>query len=234
MIKAAIFDMDGTLCDTLISINIGCNRAVERYGYSQIPANVIKSFLGDGAEMLMKKCMDYCGDDNPKHLKGAMETYDTYMNIHYNEPVVSYVGMYDTVRDMKEMGIKIAALSNKAQRALEGNCQRYYSLELFSKIVGKKEGFVRKPAPDEALKIAEELKVKPSECLFVGDGKNDILCAKAAGMISAAALWGYSTRELLESLEPDYMIENHKELIDIVAEINGQEFVDKVLNQSEE
>ena len=221
MVKAAIFDMDGTLCNTLISINLGCNRAVERFGYPTIPADVIKSFLGEGAEMLIKNCMNYFNDDNPKHFKSALENYETYMNIHYNEPVTVYVGMYDTVRDLKEMGVKIATLSNKGQRPLEGNVQRYFGLDLFDKVVGKTEGFIRKPAPDEAIKIAEEFGVSPSECIFIGDSINDIKCGKAAGMITAAALWGYETKEDLAKQNPDYMLEKHEELVDIVKKLNA-------------
>lgn len=220
MIKAVIFDMDGTLLNTIISIKMCCDRTVERYGHSTIPIEKIREFIGDGAGTLVDRCLEYCGDTNSAHNKGAKEFYKTYSELHYNDSVSQFVGMYDAVRDIKETGIKIAALSNKSQKALEGNIYHFFGRDLFDIIVGAHEGFKRKPAPDEALKIAEELGVKPEECALVGDSLADMRCAEAAGMKKIAVLWGYRTKEELAEVKPDFYAEKREELPEIIAGLN--------------
>lgn len=220
MIKAVIFDIDGTLLNTAINVKMGCDQAMMRFGMSTIPINKVKEFMGHGAEELIKACLIYNGDTELRRFGAAIDCYKSFFDSHYNDNVTSYVGIYDSARDLKEMGIKLAVLSNKAQKAAHGNVQRYFGLDLFDIIEGNKEGFALKPAPDEALKIAKELGVHPAECLMLGDSEADILTAKNAGMVSVAALWGYRSREELAACEPDYMLESHEGLVELVKSIS--------------
>lgn len=222
MIKAAFFDLDGTLLHTLVAIKNNGDRAIERYGHGSIPLEKYQEFIGDGPRAMITRALAYHGDTNEKHIESATEAYVGYFHRNYNVCVEQYYGMYDSVKAVKDMGIRLAVLSNKDQKATEGNIAHFFGPHLFEKIVAVQDGFIKKPAPDEAFKLAEEFGVKPEECVMIGDSEPDILVAKNAGMTSFGVLWGYRTREQLEAVGADHILEKHEEIPVLIRELNKQ------------
>ena len=179
MIKACIFDLDGTLCNTLDSIAYFCNQTLKQLGYSNIPTDKYRSLVGNGAEQLIHNMFHIV---HPTYTPEDVHTAkQMFMDLYQENPlkcVTLYDGILPLLYTLKSNGILLAILSNKPH-------------------VLSRLSVPRKPAPDGALMIAKELSVQPSQCLFIGDSDVDMHTGNSAGMKTAGVLWGYRSREEL-------------------------------------
>lgn len=188
--KAVLFDLDGTLLDTLDDLTDSVNVILEKYGFPRRERKEVRSYLGNGSERLMRAAL-------PKHINEAdfakyLEEYKAYYEGHKEEKTGPYPGISELLRELHRCGLKIGVVSNKFDLAVKGLCKKYFS-PCIDGAVGEMEsaGIRRKPAPDMVFAAAEWLGVATEDCLYVGDSEVDILTAENAGMDCISVCWGF-------------------------------------------
>lgn len=198
MIKACIFDLDGTLCNTLDSIAYFCNKTLSELGYTNIPTSEYRKLIGNGANQLIHNMLHIV---HPTYTSDDVRTAkQIFMNLYKEDPlkcVKLYDGILPLLQTLKSKGILLAILSNKPHMLAKLSIPKLFGEHLFDVWYGQRDEIPRKPAPDGALIIANELSVKPNQCLFIGDSDVDMHTGKNAGMKTAGVLWGYRSKEEL-------------------------------------
>lgn len=217
MIKACIFDLDGTLADTLESMAYVANTIIRKYGLEEQPTDNFRYYCGEGASVLMKRCLLDAGDKKLEHLEEGQQIYRDMFAKNPMYKVEHYDGMPETLKKLKEMGIKIGVCSNKPHLAAVKVIDKMFP-QMFEIVLGQNEEIPRKPAPDGVWKIAKFLEVKSEECAYVGDTKTDMQTGKAAGMLTIGVLWGFRDKEELLQNGADVIIEKPEKLLKICEE----------------
>ncbi|UWP58651.1 HAD family hydrolase [Ruminococcus gauvreauii] len=214
MYKACLFDLDGTLLDTVESIAHVANQVLTHYGLDSVPVELFNYFAGDGADELIRRCFVKTGGD----LSYLDEARQMYRDLFAKDPlyhVRAYEGMPETLLELRERGVHLAVCTNKPHPAAVGAIHGIYGDGLFDVIQGQMPSIPRKPAPDSALLIAHRLGVKPEECMYVGDTDTDMKTGNRACMLTIGVLWGFRERGELEEHHAHYIIERPEELLDI-------------------
>lgn len=206
MFKLCIFDLDGTLCDTLESISHCGNLALKDMGLPQASLEDYKLFVGDGVDMLMRRMLRFCGDEKAAGFDELKRRYTEYFREGCLYRVVPYPGIVKALEDLQEMGAVMAVLSNKQHENTKDVILRVFGEYYFQCVQGQCEEFPRKPDPTAALFIAEKLGAKPEECLYIGDTSTDMRTGKAAGMYTVGVLWGFRGQEELEEAGADEIV----------------------------
>lgn len=214
MYQACIFDLDGTLADTVESIAYVANQVLAGFGLPAQPVNNYKYYAGDGGDVLMERCMRAAGGDFT-HLAEGQKLYREIFAKNPLYRVTAFDGMKETLAELKKRNVKLAVLSNKPSEATNLAVTGLFGEETFEIIQGLKPGMKRKPAPDGAWKIAERLGIKPENCMYVGDTNTDMQTGKAAGMYTIGVLWGFRDRKELEENHADRIIDRPEELLEI-------------------
>ena len=192
--KAVLFDLDGTLLDTLKDIADSVNIALDQLGFPQHEVEAYKYFVGDGREALAIRALpEDCRDTvNVDKLAASIEAeYSRRWAINTR----AYEGVPDMLQTLKDLGIKMAILSNKPQASAEEMVAKYFSQWRFELTLGARSSIPMKPDPTAALHIARRLNIPPAEFLYLGDTDVDMKTASAAGMYPVGALWGFRTTD---------------------------------------
>lgn len=215
--KACIFDLDGTLSDTLNSIAYFGNKALQRCGLNKIPVEQYKVLAGNGAKTLVRRMLEYndCHDEDlfNKVFEYYCDTYDS--NFLYLTK--AYDGIHELLDKLKGMGIKIAVLSNKPHSTTKKVIDSLFGGDCFDACFGGREGVPLKPDPQALTEIIEGLKVKPEECVYIGDTATDMQTGKNAGVFTVGVLWGFRGRAELEEACADLIISHPLELAEFVV-----------------
>ena len=219
MIRACIFDLDGTLANTLDSMAYVANEILRNMGLKEQPADNFKYYSGEGADMLVRRCLIDAGDPELVHYEEVRNLYRRKFDEDPLYKVVPYDGIITMLRQLKDHGAKLAVCSNKPHEAAIKVIAKLFP-GYFDLVLGQSDQIRRKPAPDGPLKAAEEFGVKPEECMYVGDTKTDMLTGTAAGMFTVGALWGFRDREELESNGAQIIAEKPLDLLKIYKELN--------------
>ncbi len=215
MIRACLFDLDGTLLYTLTSLAFSGNEALKAFGYSPEPEEAYRYYCGEGAHVLVERIMKKNNDTDPEHIEEAFKIQKTALLQKASLGVHPYEGMTETLKELKKRGIKIAVCTNKPHDAAVSVIEDSFGKGFFDCIVGQRDPLRRKPYPDEALYVCKTLQVLPEECLYFGDSGTDMKTAKAAAMKGYGVLWGYRTEnELLEN-GAEGLISNPMEILDL-------------------
>lgn len=214
MKKAVIFDLDGTLTDTLDSIKMSGDKTFEKFGMGPFSKQQYKYFVGEGAAKLVERCLIAGGDQKLSLFEETYEEYKKVLEEYCMYHVVPYDGITELLSSLRERGVKTAVLSNKPH---ERTCEVIYSIfgnECFDVVQGQTESIKRKPSPEGVFTILKILGLKADEILYLGDTGTDMQTGKAAGAFTVGALWGYREKnELLEN-QADALIENPHKLLD--------------------
>ena len=221
MIKACIFDLDGTIADTLESMAYVANEIMEKFSLKPQPTDNFRYYSGEGADMLIKRCLIDAGDPDLVHYEEVRELYRKKFDEDPLYKVVPYKDMPETIQKLKDAGLKMAVCSNKPHIAAQKVVKAIYG-DVFDEVMGQQEGIRRKPAPDGPLKIAEEFEVKPEECMYIVDTKTDMQTGKSAGMYTVGALWGFRDRRELEENGADIVAAVPLELVAIYEKKNNK------------
>ncbi len=211
--KACIFDLDGTLANTVESIAFVANTVLKKFGYGPLPTEKFYYYCGEGGRKLMERCLLDCGDTQLTYLD---EGERLYIDLFAQNPlyrVVPYEGMTETLNSLKKRGVYLAVCTNKPHQAAVETVEGVFGKGLFHGIQGQCETVRRKPAPDAPLRMAELFGVKPQECVYVGDTWTDMKTGKAAGMYTVGVLWGFRDRAELEENDADLIISRPEELL---------------------
>ncbi len=215
MIKNLIFDLDGTLLNTLPDITRAINDALkaEGYGYS-FSLEEAKSLIGGGAERLVRKALKDKGDD-PVAFASLKKAYMPLYKAYQEDSTKPFDGLEETLHDLKGKGISMFVVSNKPD-SLAQIVVPHYLPGLFKGISGQKEGELPKPNPSSTLRIIEDFSLSKEETLYVGDSSFDVETAHNAGLKSVLVLWGYGFYTAELKARADYVISFPEELEKLV------------------
>ncbi len=219
MIKACIFDMDGTVANTINSIAYFANNALNSEGLPSIDIDKYKHLVGNGARTLVERMLKTVGAD-AKLFDKVFAKYSTdYENdfLYLTEP---YEGILDMLKRLKEKGITTAILSNKPHSTAIKVNDALFSSTLIDLCYGARDGINLKPDPAGIFEILKELGLKKEECLYIGDTATDMKTGKSAGLYTVGVLWGFRERDELEKNGSDAIISHPSELIDIINNLS--------------
>lgn len=216
MKKAVIFDLDGTLSDSIQSIKYCGDAAVAAYGYGPFSVEQYKYFVGDGAENLVKRMLVEAGDTELIHFEEAFARYKELFREGCVYKVKPYDGIPELLTALKEKGIAIAVLSNKPHAETIQVIETLFGKDYFDFIQGQKENVAIKPSPEGVFQILEQLNLSAEDILYLGDTATDMKTGKSAGAFTVGALWGFRKREELEENHADAIIEHPPELLQYI------------------
>ena len=215
--KAVLFDLDGTLLDTIKDIADSVNIALARLGLPQHEVEAYKYFVGDGREALAIRALpeDYRHMVNVDKLAASIEI--EYSKRWANN-TLAYPGIPDMLQSLADLGINIAILSNKPQDSTEEMVSRLLPQWRFELVLGARSSIPMKPDPTSALQISRRLNIPPAEFLYLGDTDIDMKTATAAGMYPVGALWGFRTADELLAGGARDLIQNPTDLISLLLD----------------
>ena len=216
MIRCCIFDLDGTLLNTLDALTYTTNLTLKEFGYGPVDPEHIKQFVGDGYRMQVKRALQYSGDRELLHYEEALSAYMRLFAEHCLYHVRPYEGIPELLEALKAQGIRIAVLSNKPHARTVENIEAVFGKDYFDIVAGQKDDVPKKPDPSGALKAAKICGADPSECLYFGDTNTDMKTGKNAKMTTVGVLWGCRGREELAAFQPEFLLEKP---LDILTEI---------------
>lgn len=214
--KACIFDLDGTLTNTLESMTYSVNLTLEEMGLSKITKDQCRLFVGNGARVLMEKSLKVAGDTDASRIEEGMEIYARIFDQNCTYHVTPYEGIPEMLKALKDKGIHLAVLSNKPDRQTVKVVKAIFGEELFDYAQGQKEGIRRKPEPDGVWYLMEQMHVSKEECLYIGDSEVDAATGRNAGLKTIGVLWGFRDRKTLETAGADDLIDRPDELLQFV------------------
>ena len=197
-LKAFIFDLDGTLIDSLSDLAEAVNRMLEEHGYPRAPLSVFPQYIGDGVHALVSRALP--PDALPKEdVNARVADYQRHYQDTWRDQTQPYAGMVETLNDLLVRGIKVAVLSNKPDHFTKLCCAHFFPGIPFAPVLGARDGVPRKPDAHAALEICRELELAPEECAFIGDSGIDMQTAVNSGMLPVGVRWGFrGEAELVE------------------------------------
>lgn len=215
--KAVIFDLDGTLSDSIASIKYCADRALAPFGYGPFAEADYKYFVGDGAENLIRRALKAAGDSELVHFPEAMALYRKYFAVDCMYQVKPYDGIRELLAALKQRGLKIAVLSNKPHDQTLDVIGTLFGKNYFDVVQGQKEGVPIKPDPAGVFSILADMGgIQPQEILYLGDTATDMKTGKSAGAFTVGALWGFRERTELEEAHADAIISEPLALLDFL------------------
>ncbi|MCQ2491866.1 MAG: HAD family hydrolase [Lachnospiraceae bacterium] len=224
MIKACIFDLDGTLLDTLDALSYCTNAVTRGYGLGEIPRDEFKWMVGDGYYNQIRRSLTFLKDpDFDLHYEETCKNYIEFFSEHSLHGVAPYDGIIDMLGELRKRDLKVACFSNKPDAQAIENIRVFFGPQYFDETAGQIDGVPKKPDPSGALRLADIFGCKPEECLYIGDTNTDMKTGIAAGMVTIGVLWGFREYEELAAFHPYKIISHPSEIPGIIDEINGRE-----------
>lgn len=211
--KACIFDLDGTLTDTLESIAYSVRSTLCEMKLPEITDEQCQSFVGNGARKLLEDSLQAVGDKNLSRIEEAMEVYGRVFDLNCTYHVKPYKGIMELLKTLKERGVKVAVLSNKPHKQTVKVVKEVLGDAWIDWAQGQQESIARKPAPDGVYAVMEHLGVTKNECVYIGDSEVDALTGANAGVKTVCVTWGFRTREQLKDAGAKELIDAPEELL---------------------
>lgn len=215
MYKTIIFDLDGTLLDTLDDLTDAVNAALDACGLKRRTRDEVCAFVGNGIVKLMERSV---GADGMAHFERAFSTFKEYYAAHCADKTAPYAGILDLLRALKARGVKTAVLSNKADFAVKELAREYFDGLLLAAVGENEEAGIRKkPAPDALFAVMEELSSTAETTAYVGDSEVDIQTAKNAGVPCICVTWGFRKKAFLEEEGGQIFVDTPKEILQLIG-----------------
>lgn len=203
MFEAVIFDLDGTLLNTLDDLADSANHVLAEYGYPIHATEKYKTFVGNGIPKLIKRILP---SETPEDVfKRALTDFQTYYSEHKNDKTAPYIGITEMLRELKKHEIKICVLSNKQHNISVEIVKHYFGSNTFDLIRGKMEQFPAKPDPASCNDVISALNIPKCNILYVGDSDVDMQTGANAGLVKCGVSWGFRSVEELRSAGADYI-----------------------------
>ncbi len=209
MIKAVMFDLDGTILSTLDDLAASLNAALVQTGHAPKTVDEVRELVGNGVKWMCAHAIGAAEDD--ARTNALLAAFRAHYSVHMNDTTKPYPGIVSLLAALHGAGIKCAVVSNKYEAAVQDICRLHFG-DAFDTAVGENEGVAHKPAPDELIEAMKRLGVSPEESVMVGDGAQDILAGKNAGCRTVGVTWGFRTRALLEESGADAIVDTAEEL----------------------
>lgn len=217
-VKAVIFDLDGTLLNTLEDLQDAVNHALAEYHMPLRTLEEIRSFVGNGIDKLMERAVPE-GKAHPD-FDAALACMKAYYAVHCKDKTCPYEGILPLLEELRKRGMKLAIVSNKTDAEVKVLSKEYFG-DYFIASIGEMAGVDKKPAPDTALKALEELGVSKEQAVYVGDSDVDVKTAQNAGLRNIAVTWGFRSRSFLEKQGAEEFIDSPMELLEFIPVKNA-------------
>lgn len=212
MKKAVIFDLDGTLINSLPDIARAMNQALIHAGLVPYAEERYNHFVGDGVFNLAARV----AGEHPEKIPALLDFYMPYYQAHSREKSHVYPGIRESLSALAAAGLRLCVLSNKDQTDVENVITHYFAGTRFDVIRGRQDGFPIKPEPDGALMIAETLCLSPADIWYVGDTDTDMRCGQNAGMETIGVEWGFRDRAELTSAGACHIVSSPSQMISLI------------------
>jgi phosphoglycolate phosphatase len=212
--KAFIFDLDGTLIDSLADIAESINRMLDARGYPRCQQEVFKQMVGDGMEKLVERALPEVVR-NEALIKVCVEEYRAHYDTLWNAQTRPYPGIVEMLRTLQARGMKLGVISNKAHRFTVPMTEHFFGADVFDHILGQRTEVPRKPAPDGAHEMATFLGLRTDEMAYVGDSGIDMQFAKSSGMRAVGVRWGFRSEAELIECGADVLLSSPAELFNL-------------------
>lgn len=212
--KTIIFDLDGTLLNTLDDLADSANHTMEQMGYPTHPLESYRYFVGNGVPKLLERCLPE-DKRTTENIETARGIFAEYYNVHFTDKTRPYDGVAELLEKLKSSGVKMAVASNKSDEFTVSLVKRFFG-NAFDTVQGGKADVPKKPAPDIVYGIMEKLGAFPENTYFAGDSNVDMYTAKNAGITAIGCLWGFRTKEELLEGGADFLAENPLDIYDVI------------------
>lgn len=207
--KTYIFDLDGTLLDTLNDLHASCNYALRTHGMPERSLEEVKQFVGNGVKKLMERAIPN-GLENPL-FEETLQTFRQHYLLHNLDTTLPYPGIMEMLQQLKAQGKRIAVVSNKFYAATQDLCKHFFG-DTIQVAIGEREDIKKKPAPDTVLEALRQLQVTRQDAVYVGDSEVDVETARNSGIPCISVLWGFRSKSFLLSHGATTFIETPNEL----------------------
>lgn len=209
--ETILFDLDGTLLNTLTDLTLSVNHVLKDHGYPLRTEKEVRSFLGNGAKHLIRSSLPEGTAEET--VEECLTEYLTYYDLHATDNTAPYEGISELIGALHKRGVKIAVLSNKGDRQVKPLVQKYFPE--ISLALGEREGLRRKPFPDGVEYALKELNASPETAALMGDSEVDGRTAKNAGVAFLAAGWGFRDEDVLMQYDPAVFLEYPSDLLSV-------------------
>ncbi len=216
MKKLVIFDLDGTLLDTLADLRAAVNHALAGCAYPARTLEEIRSFVGNGVGKLLERSLPE-GQRSQEQLSLMREHFFRYYDAHDACLTAPYPGIVALLHRLQDMGVLLAVASNKYQQATERLVAHYFPEIHFARVCGQRDGFPIKPDPLVVADILASMHLSPADAIYVGDSDVDMLTANRAGVDAVGVSWGFRSEEELSGYHPLAIIDCAEDLEAIVS-----------------
>ncbi len=217
--KAVIFDLDGTLIDSLEDLADSANEALAKHGFTCHPTASYKKFVGNGVRQLIKSAVPAGTEE--EIVDSILADYRIIYNNNYVNKTKPYDNIPEMLRQLKTAGLKMAVCSNKPHRPTNEIVEKVLGKDCFEVIFGEREGVPRKPDPAALLEAAEHMGITPGEVIYLGDSGGDMISARNAEMCAAGALWGFREKAELEECGSQVLFSDPLQLVEYVNRSNS-------------
>ncbi len=214
MFKVAIFDLDGTLLNTLDDLANACNYALNKFSFPIHEVEKYKTFIGNGIYKLVERALPDSKRDK-ETVEKVLEVFSEYYNEHMMDMTKPYNGIINLLDELRMKGIKLGVVSNKKHEFTIEIVNKYFA-DRFNMVFGHRENYKEKPDPSSVLEIIEVFGVSKSDCIYIGDSNVDIMTAKNSGVQCIGVSWGFRNKEELAKEGADYLADNTIELRNII------------------
>ena len=218
MAYGIIFDLDGTLADTMDDLKTAMNSMLTILGYENRTKFELINFINNGAREFVRRSLPTAVQGEDFIIDSALNIYDQEYGKCYCEKTALYPGVAEAVAALKQNKFKLAVLSNKQDLFVKTIIAKLFGIDTFDYVMGK-SSLPHKPDPSSALFVAKEMGVKPHKCIFVGDSDVDMKTAQNAGMRSIGVSWGYRKAELLKASGASYIADAAGQLVELATEL---------------
>ena len=213
MIKLCIFDLDGTVLNTLDTIAYFANQALIKNGISPIETKAYKYLVGGGIKQLIHKMLAYRGLSSEELYCRVYEDYDQAYSADVAYKTVIYDGLKEVLDALKHRGVALSIVSNKPDNVTRGVVHALFEEGYFAYVTGQVPGGALKPDPTAVLSLISRMGISPEDCVYIGDTSTDMLTGKNAGIFTVGVTWGFRDREELTAHGADAVIDTPAELL---------------------
>lgn len=207
-----LFDLDGTLLDTLDDLTDSANHILETNGYPIRTRAEIRSFLGNGSRRLIARALPY-GEETPR-FEELFSDYKAWYNSHCEMKTMPYPGVENVLRELRAAGCAAAIVTNKHAAAAAPLRERFFPGVT---VIGQRDGLRQKPSPDMVEEALSQLGKTRKGAVYVGDSEVDFQTARNAGLPCILVTWGFRDREQLAKLEPEHLADTPQELLKLLV-----------------
>ncbi|WP_416196041.1 HAD family hydrolase [Selenomonas sp.] len=210
--QAAIFDLDGTLINSLEDLANSANAMLVSYGFPEHSLDAYRYFVGNGSQKLIERCLPEKQAADPMFVVEALQRYKEIYAQHTEDRTRPYEGILSALRALKKKGIPLGICTNKHQSAADEIVSHMFPAGLFRDVVGDRPGLPRKPNPQKVLQMAEEFGVAPNCVAYFGDTSVDMDTAHHAGFYAVGVLWGFRPKGELVAHGADLLLASPREI----------------------